>query len=215
MVTYGKGPTPRRSIHTPWMAFVDQGPQKHVATKNHEGDRMVRDPTHVVNHGVDYGPLFHRRTVLHMPGSSIKDPKLGTLTYGGDPQDVTPSTDHNVVTKDRAVMLETLVEGLEIDFAWILIAKIHDRALKTTTTFPFHCLIFHLCRAVVVPIFQCDILIGATKTMDIVLIRDNANLVAPWRDPQVDLPPLGTDLAEDVEKIQADETSIPPTTTDA
>jgi len=58
----------------------------------------------------------------------------------------------NVVTWDRAVMLAALVAGRKIDFAQIPIAKIHERAFKTTTTLPFPCLIFHLCRAVGVPI---------------------------------------------------------------
>uniref|UniRef100_M1DSG5 Integrase core domain containing protein n=1 Tax=Solanum tuberosum TaxID=4113 RepID=M1DSG5_SOLTU len=44
-----------------------------------------------------------------------------------------------------------------------------------------------------------------------------ADYVVTWdrRIPQVDLPPLDADLADDVEKIQVDETAIPSTTTDA
>uniref|UniRef100_M1DEU9 Integrase core domain containing protein n=1 Tax=Solanum tuberosum TaxID=4113 RepID=M1DEU9_SOLTU len=103
---------------------------------------------------------------------------------------LSPTQAENMVTWDRVVMLAALVVGLEIDFTQILIAEIYERAFKTTITLPFPCLIFHLCRAAGVPIWHCDSLIEATKTVDISLIRDDANLAAPRRDPQVDLPPL-------------------------
>uniref|UniRef100_M1D9N3 Integrase core domain containing protein n=1 Tax=Solanum tuberosum TaxID=4113 RepID=M1D9N3_SOLTU len=49
----------------------------------------------------------------------------------------------------------------------------------------------------------CDKLIQATKTLDIGLIRDEANVAAPHREPQVEVPPLGADLVADVEQMQA------------
>uniref|UniRef100_M1DS51 Integrase core domain containing protein n=1 Tax=Solanum tuberosum TaxID=4113 RepID=M1DS51_SOLTU len=45
-----------------------------------------------------------------------------------------------------------------------------------------------------VPVWFCDKLVQATKTLDIGLIWDEANVAAPWREPQVELPPLGADL---------------------
>uniref|UniRef100_M1DS47 Integrase core domain containing protein n=1 Tax=Solanum tuberosum TaxID=4113 RepID=M1DS47_SOLTU len=66
---------------------------------------------------------------------------------------------NNMVTWDKVVMVATLVAGLELDFARIFIAEIHERAFKTTTTLPFLCLIFHLCRAAGVPIWHCDSLL--------------------------------------------------------
>uniref|UniRef100_M1D970 Integrase core domain containing protein n=1 Tax=Solanum tuberosum TaxID=4113 RepID=M1D970_SOLTU len=49
----------------------------------------------VVNHDVDYSPSFHQQTVLHIHGSRIREKKLGTLTYEGDPWAITPSTDRS------------------------------------------------------------------------------------------------------------------------
>ncbi|KAG5604757.1 hypothetical protein H5410_026249, partial [Solanum commersonii] len=48
----------------------------------------------------------------------------------------------NFVTKffwllDRAVMVAELVAGVEIDFARMLLAAIHERAFKISTTYPF------------------------------------------------------------------------------
>uniref|UniRef100_M1DGJ9 Integrase core domain containing protein n=1 Tax=Solanum tuberosum TaxID=4113 RepID=M1DGJ9_SOLTU len=52
----------------------------------------------------------------------------------------------NVLKWDRAVMVAALVTGFEIDFAHMLIAEIHERAFKASTTYPFPCLILQLCR---------------------------------------------------------------------
>ncbi|KAG5600569.1 hypothetical protein H5410_031939 [Solanum commersonii] len=43
---------------------------------------------------------------------------------------------NNQLTWDRAVMVATLVAGVEIDFARMLLAVIHERAFKTSTTCP-------------------------------------------------------------------------------
>lgn len=59
---------------------------------------------------------------------------------------LSPTQADNVVTCDRAGMLAALVVGLEMDFTWILIAEIHERAFKTIFTLPIPCLIFHLFR---------------------------------------------------------------------
>uniref|UniRef100_M1D9B9 Integrase core domain containing protein n=1 Tax=Solanum tuberosum TaxID=4113 RepID=M1D9B9_SOLTU len=125
-----------------------------------------------------------------------------------------PTQADNVVTWDRAVMKVAIMAGLEIDFAHILIAEIHKRAFKNTTTLPFPCLIFHLCREASVPIWHCDRLLEVTKTLDIDLIRDDANPVSPWMELKVDVPHLDVDLTADVEQIQADDSTIPAPTTD-
>jgi len=52
-----------------------------------------------------------------------------------------------------------------------------------------------------VPIWHCDKLIRATGTLDIGLIRDEANVAAPRRESQVNVPPLGADLVDDVEQM--------------
>ncbi|KAG5585141.1 hypothetical protein H5410_045575 [Solanum commersonii] len=108
---------------------------------------------------------------------------------------VSPTKAHNQVTWDRAVMVVALVAGVEIDFARMLLAEIHERAFRTSTTYPFPCLIFHLCRDSRVPIWHCDKLVQPTGALDIDLIRDEANVAALHREPQVEVPLLGADLA--------------------
>ncbi|WMV18803.1 hypothetical protein MTR67_012188 [Solanum verrucosum] len=54
----------------------------------------------------------------------------------------------------------------------------------------------------------------ATKTLNISLIQDEANVAAPRREPQVEVPPLGDDLVPDVEQMQDDDTAPPATTVD-
>ncbi|KAG5615474.1 hypothetical protein H5410_015298 [Solanum commersonii] len=102
----------------------------------------------------------------------------------------------NQLTWDKAVMVAALVAGVEIDFARMLLEEIHKRAFKTSTTYPFPCLIFQLCRDFGVPIWHCDRLIHPIGALDIGLIRDEANGATPRREPLVEVPPLGADLAD-------------------
>uniref|UniRef100_M1DP88 Integrase core domain containing protein n=1 Tax=Solanum tuberosum TaxID=4113 RepID=M1DP88_SOLTU len=106
-------------------------------------------------------------------------------------------------------MVAALVVGVEIDFARMLLAEIHERAFRTSTTYPFPCLIFHLCRDSVVPIWHCDKLVHPTGALDIGLIRDEANMAAPRREPQIEVPPLGPDLADTVGQAQGGDPIIP------
>ena len=100
----------------------------------------------------------------------------------------------NMLTWDRAVFLATLVVGLEIDVAKSLISVIHKRDFKFSTTYPFPCMIYQLCRDAGVPIWHRDVLHTPTGTVDTGLIRDEANEVAPWCGPRVDVQPLGENL---------------------
>uniref|UniRef100_M1DAB5 Integrase core domain containing protein n=1 Tax=Solanum tuberosum TaxID=4113 RepID=M1DAB5_SOLTU len=59
-----------------------------------------------------------------------------------------------------------------------------------------------------VPISHYDKLIQATKTLVIGLIRDEANLVAPQREPQVEVILFGVDLVADVEQMQVVDPSL-------
>ena len=43
----------------------------------------------------------------------------------------------NILTWDRAILVATTVAGQEIDFAKLLLAVIHERAFKTSNTYPF------------------------------------------------------------------------------
>uniref|UniRef100_M1DIZ9 Integrase core domain containing protein n=1 Tax=Solanum tuberosum TaxID=4113 RepID=M1DIZ9_SOLTU len=49
----------------------------------------------------------------------------------------------------------------------------------------------------------------ATKTLDIGLIRAEANVAAPCREPQVEVPSLGADLVEDVEQMHGEDLAPP------
>uniref|UniRef100_M1DII0 Integrase core domain containing protein n=1 Tax=Solanum tuberosum TaxID=4113 RepID=M1DII0_SOLTU len=114
---------------------------------------------------------------------------------------VSPTKADNQLTWDRAVMVAALVAGVEIDYARMLLAEIHEKAFKTSTTYPFPCLIFQLCRDSGVPIWHCDRLIHPTGTLDIGLIRDEANVAAPRRKPQVELGAIVVPLAK-VQKLE-------------
>uniref|UniRef100_M1DKM7 Integrase core domain containing protein n=1 Tax=Solanum tuberosum TaxID=4113 RepID=M1DKM7_SOLTU len=59
---------------------------------------------------------------------------------------VSPTKDDNALTWDRAVMVAALVAGFEIDFVCMLLAEIHERTFRSTTTLPFSCMNFQLCR---------------------------------------------------------------------
>ena len=74
----------------------------------------------------------------------------------------------------------------------------HERAFKVTTTYPFPCMIFALCRSAGVPIWHIDQLKTPQGTVDIDFIRDEANELAPCRGPRPELPPLVDDLRDTV-----------------
>ena len=65
---------------------------------------------------------------------------------------VSPTAADNIVTWDRAVFIAAMIAGFEVDLAWLLQAVMHERDFKVTTTYPFPCMIFFLCRSAVVPI---------------------------------------------------------------
>ena len=58
----------------------------------------------------------------------------------------------NIVTWDRVVLMAAMIAEFEVDFAWILQAVMHERAFKVTTTYPFSCMIFSLCKSASVAI---------------------------------------------------------------
>ena len=111
---------------------------------------------------------------------------------------LSPTDADNIVTWDRAVLIAAMIAGFEVDFAWLLQAVMHERAFKVTTTYPFPCMIFALCRTAGVPIWHIDQLKTPQGTVDVGLIRDEANELAPRRGPHPELPPLADDLADTV-----------------
>ena len=74
----------------------------------------------------------------------------------------------------------------------------HARAFKVTTTYPFPCMIFSLCMSACEPIWHINQLKTPLGTVNIGLIRDEANELAPRRGPRPELPPLGENLANTV-----------------
>ena len=74
----------------------------------------------------------------------------------------------------------------------------HERYFKVTTTYPFPCMIFSLCRSAGVPIWHVDQLKTPLDTIDIGLIRNEANELAPRRGPRPELPPLADNLSDTV-----------------
>ena len=96
---------------------------------------------------------------------------------------------HNVLTWHRAVMVAALVAGLEINFAKLMLAVI-QRAYMTSTTYPFLSLIFQLCRDVGVTIWTYERQCRQAGTVDIGLIKDEANVAAPHRGSRIKFPPL-------------------------
>ena len=50
---------------------------------------------------------------------------------------LSPTAADNIVTWDRAVLMAGMIARFEVDFAWLLQAIMHERALKVTTTYPF------------------------------------------------------------------------------
>ena len=94
--------------------------------------------------------------------------------------------------------MAAMIARFEVDFASLLQAVMHERDFKVTTTYPFPCMIFSLCRSAGVPIWHIDQLKTPLGTVDIGLIRDEANELAPHRRPRPEVPPLDENLADTV-----------------
>ena len=107
-----------------------------------------------------------------------------------------------IVTWDRVVLMAAMIANFEVDFAWLLQGVMHERAFKVTTTYPFPCMIFSLCRFTGVPIWHIDQFKTLLGTVDIGLIRDEANEFAPHIGPYPVLPPLSENLYDTVAHAQ-------------
>ena len=100
-----------------------------------------------------------------------------------------PTVADNIVTWDRAVLLAAMIAGFEVDFVWLIQAVMHERAFKVTTTYPFQCMIFSLYRSAGVTIWHIDQLKTPQGTVDVGLIRDEANELPLRRGPRQELNP--------------------------
>uniref|UniRef100_M1DX59 Integrase core domain containing protein n=1 Tax=Solanum tuberosum TaxID=4113 RepID=M1DX59_SOLTU len=126
-----------------------------------------------------YGPTTGHSWSLNTAEFDYRWDIVRSGTFQRNAEQVSPTKADNQLTWDRAVMVASLVVEVEIDFARMLLTEIHERAFKTSTTYPFPCLNFQLCRDSGVPIWHCD------------------------REPQVEVPHLGADLADTVGQARA------------
>ena len=94
--------------------------------------------------------------------------------------------------------MAAMIAGFDVDFACILQAVRYERSFKVTTTYPFPCMIFSLYRSASVPIWHVDQLKTPQGNIDVGLIRDEANELAPRRGPRPELPPLADNLSNTV-----------------
>ena len=85
-----------------------------------------------------------------------------------------------------------------MDFAWLLHAFMHEKPFKVTTTYPFPCMIYSLCRSAGVPIWYVDQIQTPLSTVDIGLIMDEANAFAPRRGTHQEMPPHGENLNDTI-----------------
>ena len=79
--------------------------------------------------------------------------------------------------------MAAMIARFKVDFAWLLQVVMHERPFKVTTTYPFPCMIFSLCRSAGVPIWHIDHLKTPMGSVDIGLIKDEANKMAPPTGP--------------------------------
>lgn len=115
------------------------------------------------------------------------------------------TTTYIILTWDRAVLVAALVDRLEINFARLLPFVIHERSFKTSTTCPFACIIFQLYKDAGVPIWHCDVLCTLTRTVDVGVIKDEANVAEQQSGSRVYLKLLSEYLLEAVELAQGDD----------
>ena len=57
---------------------------------------------------------------------------------------LSPTAVNNIVTWDRAVLMEAMIDGFAVDFVWLLQAVLQERDFKVSTTYHFPCMIFAL-----------------------------------------------------------------------
>ena len=94
--------------------------------------------------------------------------------------------------------MAAMIAGFEVNFAWLLNAAMHERAIKVTTSYPFPCMIVCLCRSTGVSILHFNQRKTPLGTVDIGFIRVESNELAPRRGSRLELPQLGDNKADTV-----------------
>lgn len=79
----------------------------------------------------------------------------------------------------------------------------------TSTTYTFAFLIFQLCRDASVTIWNCDTILCLVGTVDIGLIKDEANVVVPQRGPGIKMHLLHDNLVDTVGRAQGTDPDAP------
>uniref|UniRef100_M1DAV3 Putative plant transposon protein domain-containing protein n=1 Tax=Solanum tuberosum TaxID=4113 RepID=M1DAV3_SOLTU len=115
------------------------------------------------------------KNALLQQAKELDHPPLYPHKYGTSPLCATMANNH--LTLERAVMIARLMAGHEFNIAQVIIAEIHEREFRKTTTLLFPFLIFMLCTEATVLVYHIDQYIEVTKTVDVDLIRDEANPV--------------------------------------
>ena len=100
------------------------------------------------------------------------------------------------------MLVAAMVAGLEIDFTWVLITMIHEKAFMMSTSYLFDYLVFLFFKKDGVQISHCDTLHSLAETVDIDLIMDKANVAATQIGRRINMSPLRDNLVDTVELDQ-------------
>ena len=60
---------------------------------------------------------------------------------------------------------------------------VNERDFKATTTYPVLCIVIEFCMSAGIPVWHIDVIKTSPSTVDIGLIRDEANELSPHRGP--------------------------------
>lgn len=118
------------------------------------------------------------------PKGSIKKDNL-SFTYNFllllVQQFLSPTATDNIVTWDHEVLMVAMVVGFEVDFTWLLQLMMHERDFTSTTTYLVPCIVFEFGRSSGVPVWHIDVMKTPPGIVDINLIWEEANELAPNR----------------------------------
>ncbi|KAG5581491.1 hypothetical protein H5410_052118 [Solanum commersonii] len=152
----------------------------------HKCDWMARDPG---TYSEEIVQEFYASYAATLRGSIskwskplVQDPLTSTM-FRDCPVDISPATISHFLygpTTGHSWSLNTT----EFDYRWHIVQSgTFQRNVEQDSG---------------VPIWHCEKLIHPTGALDIGLIRDEVHVAAPRREPQVEVPPLGADLADTV-----------------
>uniref|UniRef100_M1DR12 Integrase core domain containing protein n=1 Tax=Solanum tuberosum TaxID=4113 RepID=M1DR12_SOLTU len=170
----------------------------------------------------DIHPLFQRHKcewIARGPGSFSEE--IVREFYASYATTLRGSIDRRAKTASQPPLTATLVRGFSVEisetiFRRFLYGPSHTLPINTAKfDYRMDIIWSGLCRDAGVPVWHYDRLLQETKTLDIGLIQDEVNVVAPRRELQVEVPPLGANLVANVEQMQGEESTSPATTEDA